>query len=140
MPLTIFGSSKVISSNDPYDTDGPVNRISVTQEAVRRANYERSAQSTITLSQRAPGIWSLSASNSLELTQDSDNLRVVFGDAQNLISLSLNQVTTVAGGQSEHVDVFTFPTGFNRLLFDVSSGMIIDNLGNPIASGDVKVP
>lgn len=196
MPLTTCGPSNVISGNDTCDPGGPFNRISLTQEAVRNANFERSAESTITLSQRAPGFWSLTASNSLALTQDLDNLRVVFGDAQNLISLLLNQVTTVSGGQSQHVNVinpldvvyisgdentddgirlrldptdgithverrtlgvwnptplevtgqsgdhepiFTFPTGFNRLLFDVSSGMIINNSGNPIANGDAGI-
>lgn len=58
----------------------------------------RTASSTIGLSQRAPGIWSLAANNSIALNTDGERLRLMFGNS--LSTLALTQILTVAGGRT----------------------------------------
>lgn len=60
--------------------------------------FVREAASGLNLTQRAPGIWSLSASNTIpEMTQTSDRLRVVLPVATS--TLALNVIAVTVGGR-----------------------------------------
>lgn len=74
-----------------------ISRLALDHEATRMAVFVRSAESHITLTQRAPAFWDLSAESTLTLTQQSGRLRIINAEAETL--LELHQGTTVAGGR-----------------------------------------
>lgn len=71
--------------------------IPITQEAIVSQVLVRGASSSISLTQRAPGIWSLAATSTINLTDAGDRLRVVFGDG--ISPLTLVDDVDIAGGR-----------------------------------------
>ena len=101
---------------DVCPKDGASNSISLQDQATICRILSRNANSVISLTQRAPGIWSLTASNTLSITDTSGILRVAFGNSESQLPLS-NQTST-AGGR-----VVQGPT--SRCVDQVAHGVVV---------------
>lgn len=82
---------------DPCEFPDLRSNISIDHEATRMAVFDRSAESIITLTQRAPAFWDLTAESQINLTDEADRLRCIPADAET--DLDVFQAVTVAGGR-----------------------------------------
>lgn len=85
--------------------------ISLHQEAIVKQTLTRDAGSSLELTQRAPGIWLLSASNNIILNHNSNRQRLVIESVES--PLIVNDHSCVAGGRfidDEGIDIFDVDT------------------------------
>lgn len=114
-----------LASNNPCEESGPFNRLSVTHQADRCVNFERSAESTLVLSQVSSGLWNLSASNTLSLSQNANNLRITFGLATNNLVFGLE--SDVIGGRIYFDHDLVLATIDGHIIIDTSGNILLRN-------------
>jgi hypothetical protein len=100
-PMTSCDLSGRGSMTSEVCGNGPHSGISLTHEATVCQILGRSATTTITPTQRAPGIWSLSASNTIPVVNASDRVRDAFGIATSVIVFE--QGDTIVGGRLSEI-------------------------------------